>query len=74
MTNSEPETKGRSPGMPPPNPENTRKFAILQRYNRLNLAVPFNAEHMWHAAMESKSCKLTVVGEHWRRLVERGLV
>lgn len=67
----EPELKGRDPGMPPPNPENTRKFALLQRYNRLNLVVPVDAPHMWHAAMQSKSCKLTVLGEHYRRLVEK---
>lgn len=68
----EPEPKGRSEGMPEPNPENTRKFAVLQKYNRVNLVVPVDAPHMWHAAMESKSCKLTVLGEHYRRLVERG--
>jgi len=67
----EPELKGRDPGMPPPNPENTRKFALLQRYNRLNLVVPVDAPHMWHAAMQSKTCKLTVLGEHYRRLVEK---
>jgi len=67
----EPESLGRSEGMQEPNPENTRKFAILQKYNRVNLVVPVNAPHMWHAAMESKSCKLTVLGEHYRRLVER---
>ncbi|MCO3181346.1 caspase family protein [Pseudomonas aeruginosa] len=58
----EPELKGRDPGMPPPDPENTRKFALLQRYNRLNLVAPVDAPHMWHAAMQSKSCKLTVLG------------
>jgi hypothetical protein len=68
----EPELKGRSPGMPPPNPENTRKFALLQKYNRVNLVVPVGAPHMWHAAMESKSCKLTELGEHYRRLRARG--
>jgi hypothetical protein len=67
----EPELKGRDPGMPPPIPENTRKFAILQRYNRLNLVVPVGVPHMWHAAMQSKTCKLTVLGEHYRRLVEK---
>lgn len=67
----EPELKGRDPGMPPPHPENTRKFAILQRYNRLNLVVPVGAPHMWHAAMQSRTCKLTVLGEHYRRLVEK---
>lgn len=70
----EPELKGRSAGMPGPNPENTRKFAILQKYNRVSLVVPVDAPHMWHAAMESKSCKLTVLGEHYRRLVERGRI
>lgn len=67
----EPELKGRDPGMPPPDPENTKKFAILQRYNRLNLVVPVDAPHMWHAAMQKKSCKLTMLGEHYRRLVEK---
>lgn len=67
----EPELKGRDDGMPPPNPENTRVFAILQKYNRLNLLVPVDAPHMWNAAMESKACKLTALGEHYRRLVEK---
>lgn len=67
----EPELKGRDPGMPAPVPENTRKFSILQRYNRLNLVVPVDAPHMWHAAMLSKTCRLTVLGEHYRRLVEK---
>lgn len=70
----EPELKGRSDGMPAPNPENTRKFAVLQKYYRVNLVVPVDAPHMWHAAMESKSCKLTVLGEHYRRLVDRGRI
>lgn len=67
----EPETKGRSKGMPAPIKENTQVFAILQQYNRLNLLVPVDVKHMWNAAMESKSCKLTALGEHYRRLVEK---
>lgn len=67
----EPEMKGRDDGMPPPNPENTRVFAILQKYNRLNLLVPVDVPHMWNAAMESKACKLTALGEHYRRLVTK---
>ncbi|MBW2632339.1 MAG: caspase family protein [Deltaproteobacteria bacterium] len=70
----EPELKGRSEGMPVPNPENTRTFAILQKFNRVNLVVPVDAPHMWHAAMKSKACKLTVLGEHYRRLIERGRI
>ncbi len=61
-------------GIPLPKPENTAKFAILQKYNRVNLVVPCDAPHMWHAAMQGKSCKLTVLGEHYRRLVERGRI
>lgn len=49
--------------------ENTRRFAILQKLNRVNLVVPVDAPHMYDAAIESKSCKLTVLGEHYRRLV-----
>lgn len=70
----EPEMKGRGLGMPLPDPENTRVFAILQRYNRLNLLVPVDVLHMWNAAMESKSCKLTALGEHYRSLVEKGRI
>ena len=49
-------------------------FAILQKYNRLNLLVPVNAKHMWNAAMESKSCKLTALGEHYRKLVSKNRI
>ena len=66
--------KGRDPGMPNPDPENTRTFAILQRYNRLNLLVPVNVPHMWNTAMESESCRLTALGEHYRRLVEKSRI
>ncbi len=70
----EPEAKGKDEGMPPADPENTKKFAILQKYNRLNLLVPVDAANMWNAAMENKACKLTALGEHYRRLVEKGRI
>lgn len=60
--------------IPPPDPQNTAKFEILQKYNRVNLVVPVDAPHMWHAAMQSKACKLTVLGEHYRRLVNQGRI
>lgn len=71
----EPE-RGPTPDLatPPPNPEHTARFAILQHYNRVNLLIPVGAPHMWHAAMGSKTCKLTVLGEHYRRLVEQGRI
>lgn len=70
----EPEEKGRDEGMPIPIEENTRIFAILQKYNRLNLLVPIDAPHMWHAAMHSKKCKLTALGEHYRRLSHKNMI
>ena len=70
----EPELRGRPKGASPPNPQNTAKFAILQQYYRVNLVVPVDAPHMWHAAMESKTCQLTTLGEHYRRLVDRGQI
>lgn len=63
-----------SEGLPDPVPENTRTFAILQKLNRVNLVEPVDAPHMYHAAIESKSCRLTVLGEHYRRLVADDLI
>lgn len=60
--------------IPAPDPKNTAIFSVLQNYNRVNLVVPVNAPHMWHAAMESKACTLTALGEHYRRLVANGMI
>lgn len=59
------------PESPSPDKTNTEVFGVLQKYNHVNLVIPVGADHMYFAAMESKSCKLTVLGEHYRRLVER---
>jgi hypothetical protein len=64
----------KKPTLPPPDPAHTAIFRILQNYNRVNLLVPMGAPHMWHAAMQSKSCRLTALGEHYRRLVAEGLL
>lgn len=70
----EPEITGRPKGAPLPIQANIKKFALLQKYNRLNLLVPLDAPHMWHAAVNSKACKLTSLGEHYRNLVIQGLI
>lgn len=70
----EAELKGRDEDMPVPIETNTVIFKRLQKFNRLNLLEPVNAPHMWNAAMESKSCRLTALGEHYRRLVEKELI
>jgi hypothetical protein len=57
-----------------PDPENNRRFAILQKLNRLNLVKPVGEDHMYFAAMNSKSCRLTVLGEHYWKLVTKGRI
>ncbi|MEU7599916.1 caspase family protein [Streptomyces sp. NPDC041003] len=62
------------PSIAAPDPANTVTFAVLQRYVKVNLARPVNAPHMWHAAMQSRSCELTVLGQHYWALVNKGLI
>lgn len=44
-------------------------FAILQKYVKLNLVVPVGEEHMYYAAINRKTCKLTAQGQHYWNLV-----
>jgi hypothetical protein len=60
--------------IPPPDPVKTVTFSVLQKYVKVNLARPVGAPHMWHAAMQSKSCELTVLGQHYWNLVNKGLI
>jgi hypothetical protein len=62
------------PNIPPPDPYKTAVFAVLQKYVKVNLVRPVGALHMWHAAMQSKSCELTVLGQHYRQLVADELI
>lgn len=48
-------------------PKYNEIFTILQKLNRVGLIVPVDIEHMYYATIYSKSCKLTVLGEHYRR-------
>lgn len=60
--------------IPDPIEENVEEFRILQKYNRINLVVPVDEEHMYYAAMNSKSCKLTALGEHYWNLANNGRI
>lgn len=68
------EDQRKNPDVPPPDPRKNAIFAVLQRYVKVNLVRPVGAPHMWHAAMQSKSCELTVLGQHYRKLVADGLI
>jgi len=54
--------------------ENMANFKILQKYNRINLVVPVGTEHMYFAAMESRACRLTVLGRHYWKLVKDNMI
>lgn len=57
-----------------PDPIKTANFAILQELVAVNLVEPVGAQHMWHAAMNSKACRLTVLGQYYWKLVSRRLI
>jgi uncharacterized caspase-like protein len=71
----EPERSGSEDvAVPFPDPRHTADFALLQTYRSVNLVRPVGAPHMWHAAMESKSCELTLLGQHYWRLAHERLL
>ncbi len=49
---------------------NVQKFKDLQLYESVGLIEPVGTEHMYFAAMENKSCKLTALGLHYWRLAK----
>lgn len=52
------------------NPANVAMFKELQKFQSVGLVVPVDEEHMYFAAMNSKSCKLTALGYHYWRLIK----
>lgn len=50
--------------------ENVDIFKDLQKLQSVGLIVPVDEQHMYFAAMNSKSCKLTALGYHYWRLVK----
>jgi len=38
------------------------------------LVVPVGEDHMYYAAINSKSCKLTILGEHYWKLVKKNRI
>jgi uncharacterized caspase-like protein len=50
--------------------KNVSVFKDLQKLTSVGLIVPVDEQHMYFAAMNSKSCKLTALGFHYWRLVK----
>lgn len=51
-------------------PNNVSVFKDLQKLESIGLVIPVGEEHMYFAAMNSKSCRLTALGYHYWRLVK----
>jgi hypothetical protein len=56
------------------NQENVLIFKDLQKLEGVGLIIPVGEEHMYYAAMHSKTCKLTSLGLHYWRLVNEGRI
>jgi hypothetical protein len=58
----------------PLHPEHEAIFGHLQKYRNARLLEPVGAEHMYFAAMQSLSCRLTPLGrQYWRLAKEKHL-
>lgn len=53
---------------------NVAVFKNLQKLESVGLVCPVGEEHMYYAAMNSKSCKLTPLGQHYWNLVQSGKI
>jgi len=54
--------------------EKERIFSDLQKMANTNLVVPVGEEHMYYAAVRSKSCRLTPVGKQYWQLLKNELL
>ena len=60
------------PDADPRNPVNEKIFGHLQKFRAARLLVPVGEEHMYYAAIRSKSCKLTPLGQFYWHLANEG--
>lgn len=55
-------------------PSNVVIFKILQKLESIDLVEPVDEEHMYFAAMNSKSCRLTPLGKYYWRLLKNNKI
>jgi hypothetical protein len=58
----------------PNHPANEAVFADLQQYRGARLLTPNGEGHMYYAAMKSKTCSLTPLGQHYWLRVQAGKI
>ncbi|QWF80986.1 caspase family protein [Amycolatopsis sp. CA-230715] len=57
-----------------PHPEHEKIFTQLQTCRANKLVEPVDHQHMYFAAMESGSCKLTALGQHYWLMAKQGML
>jgi hypothetical protein len=62
------------PDADPEHPEHEKIFGQLQKCRAAKLVEPVGSEHMYYAAMDSLSCRLTPLGRHYWSMVEAGKI
>lgn len=62
------------PTADPRHPEHEAIFAILQRCRAAKLVEPVGEQHMYFAAMNNKSCRLTPLGKLYWSMAEQGRI
>jgi hypothetical protein len=62
------------PDAEPKNKEHEKIFSNLQMYRTARLLEPVGEEHMYHAAINSKSCKLTPLGQFYWYMANSGRI
>jgi uncharacterized caspase-like protein len=62
------------PTAEPRHPEHESTFAILQRCRAAKLVEPVGEQHMYYAAMNNKSCRLTPLGKLYWSMAEQGRI
>lgn len=67
-------SKAYEPTATPRDAEKERIFGLLQRCRAAKLVEPIGTPHMYDAAMEGKSCRLTPLGRHYWQLASEGLL
>jgi hypothetical protein len=60
------------PAASPKDEEHEKVFGHLQKYRSAHLLIPIGEEHMYYAAMNSKSCCLTPLGKFYWNLANSG--
>ncbi|MDZ7291634.1 MAG: caspase family protein [candidate division KSB1 bacterium] len=62
------------PTAPEADKHHTDIFAHLQKYRDARLLVPVQEKHLYYAAMHSKACKLTPLGQFYWKLAHEGKI